>query len=323
MIRGLYKYLFVIFSLNNIYSEAVSEKYLYSLENKNNKEQLNKMQQDYINFYNKCCEFNSKETVDKSDYLLLDSSYSSIYSMVEDLCIDMDIKVPPLYIYKGNDKASLCNAAAKKNLSNSIEYVVIGERFINHPSLALNEIEMRAILAHELAHIAKKHLPEILNFQKRKNIKLISLFFASSFIVYYIVSKNAPLMYDNLNIKDYDITKIKLDNIDLCNITKYKVMNYILSGAINRFLNSIYTTGYDIYFNKFRRNQENEADSYSCSINKDKESLVSALWKMELMMAENNIGLSAHKKLDWFKTIFSSHPLTADRYLNLKNDSTA
>ena len=119
---------------------------------------------EYENYY-KLCRDNYSETVfnDQITHLLInkDTKINNpiLYNMVNEIADKLEIVTPEILICKGE----LANAFASQSSSSSAGQITIGKDLIKDAEFGLSYDELKAIIAHELAHLKHQHVPKRIN----------------------------------------------------------------------------------------------------------------------------------------------------------------
>lgn len=235
--------------------------------------------------------------------VIVNEQCPTLCSMLKQLCDEFQIKVPELRIHIKNPIAQNisyytgdCSEYAALSLKFSEEYegmIVLGEDVLLHEELGLTYDELKAIMAHELAHLKLNHIPEQ-NKLKRNFIAAEAMVCAAMFAALYKYSHNF--------YKAHNVTFMGYDSINI-----YRGINCVLYATF--FFTMDFGCG--LYIKSNSRKHEQEADITSVQINKDAKSLVRGLEKLEKMM-EKKETLPALIK-NKIKSVFRTHPLTVDR----------
>ena len=261
---------------------------------------------EYENYY-KLCRDNYSETVfDQFAHLLineLNKSYSPIlYNMVKEIADKLEIATPEILICKGE----LANAFALQVSSASAGQIIIGKDLIKDAEFGLSYDELKAIIAHELAHLKHQHCPKRIKKVLTVYLPLIAI----NLIIYKMINKHAPDLYKHFNIKDYSV---KVLGKEVPYLTKFNLFNHIT----NQTVNNIISLPAVMYLMKFYRTQEKEADLTSVNITKNPTALISALDKLYKMNNRTkNISSMIFNNIPNF---LQSHPDEKTREEYLKN----
>ena len=262
---------------------------------------------EYENYYKLCRDSNSEKVFDQISHLLINEAnkaYSPIlYNMVKEIADKLEIATPEILIFKGE----FANALAMESSSASAGQIIIGKDLIKDTEFGLSYDELKAIIAHELAHLKHQHP------LKRKNKTLIirlSSFIAINLIIYKMVYKHYPDLYKHFNIKDYSF---KVFGKEVPYLTKFNLFNNIANLAVNKII----SLPVAMYLNKFYRTQEKEADLTSVNITKNPTALISALDKLYKM--NNRTKNISSMILNNIPNFLQSHPDKKTREEYLKN----
>ena len=261
---------------------------------------------EYENYY-KLCRDNYSETVfDQFAHLLineLNKSYSPIlYNMVKEIADKLEIATPEILICKGE----LANAFALQVSSASAGQIIIGKDLIKDAEFGLSYDELKAIIAHELAHLKHQHCPKRIKKVLTVYLPLIAI----NLIIYKMINKHAPDLYKHFNIKDYSV---KVLGKEVPYLTKFNLFNHIT----NQTVNNIISLPAVMYLMKFYRTQEKEADLTSVNITKNPTALISALDKLYKM--NNRTKNISSMILNNIPNFLQSHPDKKTREEYLKN----
>ena len=269
---------------------------------------------EYENYY-KLCRDSYSETVfnDQVTHLLINEAnkaYSPIlYNMVKEVADKLKITMPEILIFKGE----LANAFALQLSSDSAGQIIIGKDLIKDAEFGLSYDELKAIIAHELAHLKHQHVPKRIN----KALTIFLPLMVINSIIYKMVYKHAPDLYKHFNIKDYSV---KVLGKEVPYLTKFNLFNHIT----NQTVNNIISLPAVMYLMKFYRTQEKEADLTAVNITKDPAALISALDKLHKMNNRTKEINNQNKNI--FSMIFNNitnflqtHPDEKTREEYLKN----
>jgi len=216
----------------------------------------------------------------KLDAIFVNNSYNpTLFNLIKETCNEMQINLPKeIVIFKGDEKS-------KKNseiwgydfrlnafVNNSMA-MFIGEELLNN----LTYDELRAIVAHELAHVKLMHPKK--KFEKN-------------------IINNCMLLFGGSLLGQL----LRKNNVDFIKTLGISLAFGTISSTI-----SIYN------LMKYSRQCEHEADQEALKIIKDKNILISALGKLEKLINDN----FKKSKLNKFLNKFSTHPLLEDRDAHL------
>ena len=261
---------------------------------------------EYENYYKLCRDSNSEKVFDQFSHLLINEAnkaYSPIlYNMVKEIADKLEIATPEILIFKGE----LSNAFAQQSSSSSAGQIIIGKDLIKDTEFSLSYDELKAIIAHELAHLKHQHCPK----RMKKVLTVYLPLIAINLIIYKMINKHAPDLYKHFNIKDYSF---KVFGKEVPYLTKFNLFNLIT----NQTVNNIISLPAVMYLMKFYRTQEKEADLTSVNITKDPAALISALDKLYKMNNRTkNISSMIFNNIPNF---LQSHPDEKTREEYLKN----
>lgn len=240
------------------------------------------------------------------------ASFPLLYDMVNELSQQMGIAMPVLYVYKGtalSKKMSYYlggtmtgNAWAMQTSVTDKGTITIGEDLITDPVCGLQYRELKAIVAHELAHIKHVHCPKRLSFARWSLAALLPVV-----VTYYAYSHK---LYNYLDIANTQLWKSNLHHANQ-SFSYSNAASINTYGAINLAMWSVLTATLAPFQHKCSREQEKEADATSIAVNKDPMALASALEKIiKMARRHHNLSNSISNKID---TFFSSHPTLMDR----------
>ena len=261
---------------------------------------------EYENYYKLCRDSNSEKVFDQISHLLINEAnkaYSPIlYNMVKEIADKLEIATPEILICKGE----LANAFALQVSSASAGQIIIGKDLIKDAEFGLSYDELKAIIAHELAHLKHQHCPKRIKKVLTVYLPLIAI----NLIIYKMINKHAPDLYKHFNIKDYSV---KVLGKEVPYLTKFNLFNHIT----NQTVNNIISLPAVMYLMKFYRTQEKEADLTSVNITKNPTALISALDKLYKMNNRTkNISSMIFNNIPNF---LQSHPDEKTREEYLKN----
>ena len=261
---------------------------------------------EYENYYKLCRDSNSEKVFDQFSHLLINEAnkaYSPIlYNMVKEIADKLEIATPEILICKGE----LANAFALQVSSASAGQIIIGKDLIKDAEFGLSYDELKAIIAHELAHLKHQHCPKRIKKVLTVYLPLIAI----NLIIYKMINKHAPDLYKHFNIKDYSV---KVLGKEVPYLTKFNLFNHIT----NQTVNNIISLPAVMYLMKFYRTQEKEADLTSVNITKNPTALISALDKLYKMNNRTkNISSMIFNNIPNF---LQSHPDEKTREEYLKN----
>ena len=262
---------------------------------------------EYENYY-KLCRDSYSETFfnDQITYLLINENSKAsnpiLYNMVKEIADKLEIATPEILICKGE----LANAFALQVSSASAGQIIIGKDLIKDAEFGLSYDELKAIIAHELAHLKHQHCPKRIKKVLTVYLPLIAI----NLIIYKMINKHAPDLYKHFNIKDYSV---KVLGKEVPYLTKFNLFNHIT----NQTVNNIISLPAVMYLMKFYRTQEKEADLTSVNITKNPTALISALDKLYKM--NNRTKNISSMILNNIPNFLQSHPDEKTREEYLKN----
>ena len=113
------------------------------------------------------------ESAQEGGLILLNEQQAPLlHRTVQKLCDKLALPKPAIFLSADKE---LFNAAAS-SLCSDLSMIIIGEKLLH----SFSETELESILAHELAHIKKNHVP--------KNIALLATSMALPFIIWYFLT---------------------------------------------------------------------------------------------------------------------------------------
>lgn len=204
-------------------------------------------------------------------------SQNSLRHKIEELARTVQFKMSGIFTIDGSKRSSHSNAffAGMGNMRR----IVLFDTLIEKQS----EDEIVAIIAHEMGHCEKKHIQKSLIVSA---ILMFGLFYALALCLKW------PLFFEALGA--------------------YAPNNHVGIVLFSIF-SSVFLFPISPIFTKISRINEFEADHFSVVVNKDKESLKSALVKL----TKENLGnLTPHP---WYSAYHYSHPTTIERVQAIDN----
>lgn len=201
-----------------------------------------------------------------------------LYGLVQELATKLEMPTPQILIFKD---PKVYNAFAMQPNRNDAGSITICAGLITHPEHGATYNELKAVLAHELAHIKHQHLPKRVS----RIIKGALFGCASTAVALGVTYKLNPELYQKIAH-----SKAKIYGLGL-----------------------IYSWIDQTMFLKFCRSQEKEADLTSAAVTQDPTSLINFLDKADQMTKAEHPYL--HK---FFNTVPLTHPSHSDRTAYLK-----
>lgn len=179
----------------------------------------------------------------KGIILLNKTQAPKLHALTAELCTKLSIEKPLIFLTASK---KIYNASAS-SLGIDTSLIVIGQKLINE----LNEQELRAVLAHELAHVKKSHIPQ-------KLLCTLSLVTATAAFLYWI-AQDAPNPHLMRNTQTTPTPQSLTETI-----TTY--LNY---PSVKVGLLGIFYIAYGFFMMRLSQHQETEADLLAIQTTQD------------------------------------------------------
>lgn len=226
----------------------------------------------------------------------VETSFSpTLFQIIQDLCIKMNINIPNVFIYNGGDYGNLptyqtCQPHVTQENKSDNGNLIIGAKLFTSAQYALDYDELEALLAHELSHLKALHMPQQIKLRHKMIYVSLGLVLANGY-AHYLYGKKL--------------------------LTHFKVKSY--HRAITVLSTLATSVGLDIllglFSHKQSRDHEREADMTAVNITHKPLALAQAINKIHKLILEQDP--DCHRLLTRPHRIFGyllhDHPLPHKR----------